>query len=212
MATSSVSAGVMKGLFDFAESRGANADELSARSGVFPADLSDHDSRVPFARYEALFRQAQQLCGDPALALHYAESTDMSEHSIVGLIMNASTMVEAMQGQRYGRPAATRRRRPALRLFSGWSSLDGRCTRQPERLPGTTEGAYAHVAGPPSAAERPGDSLSSRPVIAQNTTGCSSARWCSRHWNAMRMHRKCDMARALQPRYVFGIPQSTPSS
>jgi hypothetical protein len=41
-------------------------------------------------------RAAQQLTGEPALALHYGEALDLSELSVVGLIARASeTMVDA---------------------------------------------------------------------------------------------------------------------
>jgi hypothetical protein len=54
-----------------------------------------------------LMRAAQAMCNDPALSLHYGETVDMSEVSIVGLIMNASeTMADAfIQLQRFGRLA-----------------------------------------------------------------------------------------------------------
>jgi AraC-like DNA-binding protein len=52
-------------------------------------------------------RAAKELTGDPALALHYGETVDLSQVSIVGLISAASeTMVHAFaQVNRYGRLA-----------------------------------------------------------------------------------------------------------
>ena len=54
--------------------------------------------------YIALMRAAKELTGDPALALHYGETVDLSELSIAGLIMNASdTMGDAfVQMNRFG--------------------------------------------------------------------------------------------------------------
>jgi hypothetical protein len=65
----------------------------------------DVDRRIPFAKYVALMRAGQELANDPALALHYGETNDMSDISIVGLIAYAcETMLEAMvQLNRYGR-------------------------------------------------------------------------------------------------------------
>jgi AraC-like DNA-binding protein len=99
------SAGLASGLIAFAADRGADRDTLLARAGLHPADLADADSRLPFATYVTLMRAAQQLCDDPALALHFGEAVDLAEMSIVGLIMNASaTMADAFaQLQRLGR-------------------------------------------------------------------------------------------------------------
>ncbi len=79
--------------------------ELCARSGVTAEDLRDIDRRIPFAKYVALMRAGQELADDPALALHYGETNDMAQVSVVGLIAYAcETMAEAMaQMNRYGR-------------------------------------------------------------------------------------------------------------
>eukprot|EP01036_Dinobryon_divergens_P046262 gene46262-61872_t len=84
---------------------GAGSPALMAQAGLRPTDLEDPDSRLPFATYIALMRAAQDLCGNPALALHFGETVDLADVSIVGLIMNASaTMGDAFtQMQRFGR-------------------------------------------------------------------------------------------------------------
>ena len=105
MAELTVAGGLARGLTDLAVSKGADQVELLARAGIDPADLEDHDTRIPYPRYVALMRAGQALAGDPALALHYGETRDFSGISIVGLIGNASeTMLEAFaQLNRYGR-------------------------------------------------------------------------------------------------------------
>ncbi|MBP6014635.1 MAG: AraC family transcriptional regulator [Alphaproteobacteria bacterium] len=105
MAEFTVAAGLACGVLDFAVSRGANARALSERSGIDLRDLADQDNRVPVAKYKALMRAAKDLSRDPAFALHFGESVDLSEMSVVGLIGRASqTMLEAfMQLNRYGR-------------------------------------------------------------------------------------------------------------
>lgn len=105
MSTLTTSAGVAAGLIAFAVQQGADRAALMDRADLVPEDLQDHDQRLPLATYMALMRAAQDLCDDPALALHFGEAVDLAEISIVGLIMNASaTMGDAFaQMQRFGR-------------------------------------------------------------------------------------------------------------
>jgi AraC-like DNA-binding protein len=105
MAELTVGAGLARGLMKFAIAKGADADALSARSGITAADVADQDHRVPMTNYIALVRAAKELSGDPAIALRYGEEVDLSEVSIAGLIMNASAdMREAfVQMNRFGR-------------------------------------------------------------------------------------------------------------
>jgi AraC-like DNA-binding protein len=86
MPDQSVAASAARGLLDFAVSRGARRDLLLARAGIAPADLSNPDDRVPFAKYVALMRAAQELCQDPAFALHFGESVPISEISFAAMI------------------------------------------------------------------------------------------------------------------------------
>jgi AraC-like DNA-binding protein len=103
-----VSAGYVNNLMQYALSRGAGAEALTARSGIGPGDLKDPDSRIPLARYVALMRAAKALCGEPALALGLGATNDFKELSVVGLICYAApTMGEAlMELNRYGRLVA----------------------------------------------------------------------------------------------------------
>ncbi|RYG34852.1 MAG: AraC family transcriptional regulator, partial [Burkholderiales bacterium] len=100
-----VGAGLARGLMKFAIAKGADEAALSARCGITAADVADQDHRVPMTNYIALVRAAKDLSGDPAIALRYGEEVDLSEISIAGLIMNASTdMREAFkQMNRFGR-------------------------------------------------------------------------------------------------------------
>jgi AraC-like DNA-binding protein len=105
MAEPTVAAGFARGLMDFAVQKGAARESLAQRSGIDAADLEDQDRRIPLARYVALMRAAKDLTGDPALALHFGESVDIREMSIVGLIGQAcATAMEAFaQVNRYAR-------------------------------------------------------------------------------------------------------------
>src|SRR5271155_527787 len=105
MAELTVAAGLARGLMELAVSKGASRTALAERSGIDPVDLQNQDNRIPFANYVALMRAGKELCNDPALALHYGETNDLSQISIVGLVGQASeTLMQAMaQLNRYGR-------------------------------------------------------------------------------------------------------------
>ena len=105
MAEPSVAAGILRGIARAALARGADRGALLSAAGIDPPDLEDHDRRLPLDLYRALVGAARALTGDPAFALHYGETVDLSEVSVVGLIGLASeTMAEAFrQLQRYSR-------------------------------------------------------------------------------------------------------------
>ncbi|MEM1133666.1 MAG: AraC family transcriptional regulator [Pseudomonadota bacterium] len=104
MADASVSAGVVKGLIEFAVGQGADRVTLHSRSGIPVSLLMDDDNRVAMSDYRSLMQTAKDLTGNPAIALHYAEQIDLSELSLVGLITRSSpTMLDALkQLNRYG--------------------------------------------------------------------------------------------------------------
>ena len=77
-----VAAGVVRALLEFAVSRGADRDALAQRSCIDVSELRDRERRVAFSRYVALMRAGQELCADPALALHFGESVPMAEVSL----------------------------------------------------------------------------------------------------------------------------------
>jgi AraC-like DNA-binding protein len=78
---------------ELAVSRGANRCALTERSRIDPTELEDRDNRIPFAKYVALMKAGQDLCDDPALALHFGESAAASEISFTHQI-GASSMAE----------------------------------------------------------------------------------------------------------------------
>ena len=77
-----VAAGAVSALLEFAISRGASRETLTARCHIDSSDLRNRDHRVPFSKYVALMRTGQELCRDPALALHFGESVPVSEISL----------------------------------------------------------------------------------------------------------------------------------
>lgn len=212
------SAGVAAGLIAFAVQKGADRAALLARAGLTLADLADHDSRLPFESYMALMRAAQDLCKDPALALHFGEAVDLAEISIVGLIMNASaTMGDAFaQMQRFGRLSLETEGlsdgpRFTLTMRDGqlWM-VDTRA--DPNAFPELTEGAFVRlVCGPRRFLPEPH-------VLEVQFTHPAPA-WRAEHdrifqcpvtfsrdWNAMRLDpRITTWPVAQQPRYVFGV-------
>ncbi len=148
-----VAAGLVRGLIDFACSKGASRTELIARSGIAPADLEDQDNRIAFEKYIALMRAGQELANDPALSLHYGETTDLSQVSIVGLISAASeTMAHAFtQVNRYSR-LAMEIEGPANRFWVVHDQ-DGRWVvdrrENPNEFPELTESTFARtICGP----------------------------------------------------------------
>lgn len=105
MSQSTVAAGVVRRVIQFAEQRGAFPAALLEASGIDAADLDDHDNRVPLVNYIALLRNAKSLCRDPAFALHYGDSVNLAEVSVVGLLgYSCETMLDAFaQLRRYSR-------------------------------------------------------------------------------------------------------------
>ncbi len=98
MSEPTVAAGFVRGLMELAASKGASRQELAARCRIDPAELQDRENRIPFTKYVALMRAGQELCNDPALALHFGEAVDMNEMTIVGLIGSSAsgTMADAV--------------------------------------------------------------------------------------------------------------------
>jgi AraC-like DNA-binding protein len=101
----SVAAGVTAKMLEFALERGADRCTLLAQSGIDPEALHNFDARIPFKNHIALLRAAKQQCQDPAFVLHYGDSVNLAEVSVVGLIGYASeTMLDAfVQLSRYSR-------------------------------------------------------------------------------------------------------------
>ena len=81
-----VPASFVSALLRLAVSKGARLEHLCARSGLETAELKDPDARVPLSKYVRLMRAGQELCHDPALALHFGEEVDMEEVTIVGMV------------------------------------------------------------------------------------------------------------------------------
>ncbi len=150
-----VNAGGTRALMDFAVAKGASRKALAERSGIDPAELQDQDGRIPFAKYVALMRAGQELCQDPALALHYGEAVEMAEISIVGLLGGASeSMADGFALlNRYARlmidvdtagsgDRFVLERRPAGPAIQVWM-VDTR--RNPNDFPELTESAFARM-------------------------------------------------------------------
>src|SRR5689334_3775853 len=92
-----VAAGAVSALMEFAISRGASRGALAERCRIDPAELRDRDHRVPFSKYVLLMKAGQELCRDPALALHFGESIPTSEISLAHMVgASSETMAEGL--------------------------------------------------------------------------------------------------------------------
>jgi AraC-like DNA-binding protein len=211
-----VAAGLARGLMDLAVAKGADRAELAARSGIALDDLSDVDRRIPFPKYVALMHAGQDLAGDPALALHYGETNDMANISVVGLIAYAcETMMEAMaQTNRYGRLVVEfdgPRRRYSLQPKDGglWF-VDHR--ENPNAFPELTQSTFARaICGP----RRFGVTQLAKEVHVTHPAPAYRAEYeriygapvtFDANWNAILLEEKwLSHPISVQPRYVFGL-------
>lgn len=101
-----VSARGVGALMTFAASRGSSREALAERSRIDVSVLADDARRVPYSRFVALMRASQELCSDPALALHFGEAVDVSEVSLACTVGDVRTIDEAFaQINRYARLA-----------------------------------------------------------------------------------------------------------
>lgn len=160
MAGPSVAASVAERVIQLAVVRGAGRRALLDASGIEPADLEDPDGRIPLDRHVALLRAAKSLCADPAFALHYGETVNLAEVSVVGLIGYASeTMLDAfVQLQRYSRLVMDLDLGPALRFTlerdeSGLWIVDHR--PDPNAIPELTETVFAQMVNGPASSATP---------------------------------------------------------
>ena len=216
MAELTVAAGLARGLMALAVARGASPAALAARSGIAVEELQDVNRRIPFAKYVALMRAGQELANDPALALHYGESNDMSEVSVVGLIAYAcETMLEALvQVNRYGRLVVEvdgpSRRFEVTHKDGGLWIVDAR--ENPNDFPELTESTFARaICGP----RRFGVSQIAKTVHVTHHAPAYRAEYArifgapvtfEAGWNAVLLDETWLSHKiAVQPRYVFGV-------
>jgi len=211
-----VAAGLARGLIEVAASKGAREESLLARAGLSRAELEDQDNRIPLPKYVALMRAGKELCNDPALALHYGETNDMSRISVVGLIANASeTMLEAFaQLNRYGRLViefdGPRDRFRVERRRDGVWMIDTR--ENPNEFPELTESTFARmVCGPrqfgvTQLAKAVHVTHAEPPYRAEYDRIFRVPVTFNSDWNAMLIDEAWLTHRVqVQPRYVFGI-------
>src|SRR5215471_18667272 len=148
-----VAAGLARGLTELAVSKGASEKDLLARAEIAPEELRDVDHRIPFPKYVALMHAGQVLARDPALGLHYGETNDMAQISVVGLLAYAcETMGEVMlQLNRYGRLViefdGPKDRFTVTHRDAGFWAVDNRAN--PNEFPELTESTFARmICGP----------------------------------------------------------------
>ena len=217
MAEPSVAASVTSRVLELAVAKGADRGALLERSGLRSADLADGDNRIALARHVALLRAAKRACNDPAFALHYGETVNLAEVSVVGLIGYASeTMLDAfVQLQRYTRlimdlDLGAMQRFELERDETGLWIVDRR--PHPNEIPELTESAFAQMV---SGTRRFGDTPFVLEVELTFPDPGYRAEYerilqapvaFERNRNAMRIDESWAGRRiALQPRYVFGI-------
>ena len=103
MSELTVAASGVRALMAFAVSKGADRFVLGQRSGIGPRDIENLDNRIPFSKYVALMKVAQELCSDPALALHFGESVDSSDISFTPQLAASSLSEVFTMINRYSR-------------------------------------------------------------------------------------------------------------
>lgn len=145
-----VAAGAVRALMELAVSKGASRAMMAERSRIDSAELEDADDRVPFSKYVALMRAGQELCNDPALALHFGEEVDASEISVTHAVGGAASFGDAVaQGNRYAALAVevegdgTGDRFQLGRIEGQLWLVDAR--RNPNAFPELTESAFARM-------------------------------------------------------------------
>lgn len=217
MREETVSSGFILGLLGYAVSRGVDRDALLTRAGIDVSALQDRDTRVPYAQYVALMHAAKQATGDPALALHFGETVDVSDISIVGLIGQASeTMLDAFeQLNRYVRlivdVALTGDDRFAMiRDGGGLWFTDMRAN--PNAFPELTESAFVHIITGPRRSKFPEWIKEVRvthprpPYADEYERIFKTPVVFSSDRNAMRMEESIVTVKVGRlPRYVFGV-------
>ncbi|MDB5431894.1 MAG: AraC family transcriptional regulator [Caulobacter sp.] len=213
MSEFTVAAGVARGLFNYAVARGANGPSLTQRCGLTPKELEDPDHRVPAMAYVTLMKAAQELTGDPALALHFAEAVNMSQLSVVGLLVQASeTLAEGIsQVQRYGRLVTDvgYERFSFVTRDDGLWVVDNR--HNPNLFPELTEMTFAFLicGSHPYMEDFVKEVHMSHPAPSYASEYARAFRapvTFDREWNAARIDpADLNLRIAVQPRYVFGI-------
>jgi hypothetical protein len=188
MAELTIAASGVRALMDVAVSRGASRTELTRRSLIDPAELEDPDNRVAFSKYVALMRAGQEMCNDPALALHFGEEIDPSEMSFTHQI-GARSMAEGMAiMNRYARLTVEvgdedTDRFAVVRSGGQLWMVDNR--RNANAFPELTESGFARIATTMRRmlGQRPSSrrciSLFRRLRIEKSMTAFSASRWYS---------------------------------
>lgn len=144
-------AGMVREWLQLATAKGAERLTLLERSGIEAGALRDNENRIPLASFVSLMRSAQELCGEPALALHFGEVVDCTEYSVVSMMTRAcATVADALeQRNRYERLVAEVEwegpDRFRLEPFGGQVWLIDTRT-EPNELPEFTESIFARIA------------------------------------------------------------------
>lgn len=215
MAEFTVAASVVRGLLEFAVSRGASEAALAKRSGIDPCDLEDPDRRIASPNYVALMKAGQALSGDPALALHFAEAINLSRMSIVGLLGQASqTLLESFkQTQRYGQLVTDMGAKGRFTLGPVDGGLWGVDHRpNPNTFPEHTETTFgfmvcgARIVGPSRWLKEVHVTHKAPSYRKEYERIFEAPVTFESHWNALRIDPLfLTHPVNVQPRYVFGI-------
>jgi len=217
MREGTVSAGLARGLVDYAARRGADLQALADRSGIPGPQLDDLNARIPLRKYRTLIQAAKEACGDPAIALHYGSDVDLSTISVVGLLFNsAESVLEGLrQVNRYGSLAVEvalpgqGRARFERRNDQLWA-VDMRRDSHP--FPELTETTFARFIGMTTRSPHGSGVLevhvthSAPDYLAEYDRAFRAPTVFDSEWNAMRIDESWLTRRIpTQPGYVFGI-------
>jgi AraC-like DNA-binding protein len=111
-----MAAGFVAAFLDFAVSRGADRATLIGVADLDDAMLSDQDSRVPVAAYQAVIASAMQQTSDTALLLRHTLESRLEMISVVGQIVHHSASL----------PHSIEQLNRYLRLMAETNTLAGR--------------------------------------------------------------------------------------
>ncbi len=88
-----VSVTYLRGVLDFAVTRGIGRAVLLLRTGLRERDLLVDDARLPVDRLIAVMRSAADLCCDPAFALQFGDHVPCEQVSLAAPLAQAATTI-----------------------------------------------------------------------------------------------------------------------
>jgi AraC-like DNA-binding protein len=146
-----IAAGFAHGLVKLSASKGVGPDLLAKESHLDLSALGSQDSRMSIVDYLKLIRAAKRLCKDEAFALHFGESFELGDMSVVGLLGDARmTFDDSLSLLKRYSPLIADLKTVGAGRFEITRDKDGAWLRDQRRNPNDsieiTESAFARIA------------------------------------------------------------------